>query len=34
MALHDDDGEPNGQSRLALVPLEWDDDGGWPVLRW
>ena len=33
MALHDDDGEPNGQSRLALVPLEWDDEG-LPVLRW
>lgn len=33
MALHDDDGELNGQFRLALVPLEWDEDG-WPVLRW
>jgi arabinan endo-1,5-alpha-L-arabinosidase len=32
MALHDDDGELNGQFRLALVPLEWDD-GGWPELR-
>ncbi|WP_394550862.1 arabinan endo-1,5-alpha-L-arabinosidase [Agromyces sp. MMS24-JH15] len=33
MALHFYDGDLNGQFQLALVPLEWDDDG-WPVLRW
>ena len=33
MALHYYDGELNGQFRLALVPIEWGDDG-WPELDW
>ena len=33
MALHDDDGDLNGQFQLAPLPLGWDADG-WPELHW